>query len=463
MSKTNIHFVISERKILLRILDIVSVLSALYLVGIIFDFDYFKMNSEHWVWSIVLAVYLTIFATIFELYNLQKASKLEVMVKNVLITASVTVLFYLLTPFYTPMLPNNRLQIVYFFLAVNVALLSWRYAYIVLIAAPRFYKKVLLIAQAADIESIIESLQKSDPNYRVVGYYNTDTAAKINLKHLEIDSININELKEITVEMAISEIVVATPLSEGMTVALNNQLIKLLKSGTTIRDYTQVYEELTRRIPVQYVDKDFYRYFPFSRSNNNKLYLFFSRIIEVLFSIAGLLFSALLIPIIVVGNLIASPGPLIYHQIRVGKNGKHFKLYKFRSMVVNAENSGAQFAQVKDNRVTSFGRFLRRSRLDEIPQFINVLKGEMAVIGPRPERPVFVEELKNKIPFYEIRHIVKPGITGWAQVNARYGSSETDSLEKLQYDLYYIKHRGLFLDITIIVKTLSTVIFFRGQ
>ena len=463
MSKTNIHFVISERKILLRILDIVSVLSALYLVGIIFDFDYFKMNSEHWVWSIVLAVYLTIFATIFELYNLQKASKVEVMVKNGLITASVTVLFYLLTPFYTPMLPNNRLQIVYFFLAVNVALLSWRYAYIVLIAAPRFYKKVLLIAQAADIESIIESLQKSDPNYRVVGYYNTDTAAKINLKHLEIDSININELKEITVEMAISEIVVATPLSEGMTVALNNQLIKLLKSGPTIRDYTQVYEELTRRIPVQYVDKDFYRYFPFSRSNNNKLYLFFSRIIEVLFSIAGLLFSALLIPIIVVGNLIASPGPLIYHQIRVGKNGKHFKLYKFRSMVVNAENSGAQFAQVKDNRVTSFGRFLRRSRLDEIPQFINVLKGEMAVIGPRPERPVFVEELKNKIPFYEIRHIVKPGITGWAQVNARYGSSETDSLEKLQYDLYYIKHRGLFLDITIIVKTLSTVIFFRGQ
>lgn len=463
MSKNSIHFDISERKVLLRILDIVCVLSLLYLVGIAFKFDYFRINSQRWMWSIVLAVYLTIFATIFELYNLQKASKFDVVVKNVIITSSVTVLFYLLTPFYTPMLPSNRLQIVYFFLAINVAMLVWRYAYIVLISAPRFYKKVLLIAHSQDVDAIVESLQKSDPNYRVIGYFNTGPNDGTIFNNLEIDAITIKDISLFTDEMSISEIVVGTPLSEGMTVELNNQLIKLLENGIPIREYTQVYEELTHRIPVQHVEKDFYRYFPFSRSNQNKLYLFFNRILDLFFSIIGLLFGLLLFPFLIIGNIFGNRGPLFYSQTRVGKNGRHFKIYKLRSMVKNAEKDGAQFATAKDTRVTKFGRFLRKSRFDEIPQFINVIKGEMSVIGPRPERPEFVEDLIEKIPFYEVRHLVKPGVTGWAQVNAKYGSSEEDSLEKLQYDLYYIKHRSLFLDITIIIKTLSTIVFFRGQ
>ncbi len=141
MSSTgSIHFDISERKILLRIFDIAFVLASLYLVGLVFNFDYFKINSEHWVWSIVLGLYLTVFATIFELYDLQKASKFEVVVQNIILTSSVTVLFYLLTPYFTPKLPINRLQIVYFYISVNVALFAWRYAYIVLISAPRFFK-----------------------------------------------------------------------------------------------------------------------------------------------------------------------------------------------------------------------------------------------------------------------------------------------------------------------------------
>lgn len=463
MTKNNIHFDISERKILLRILDIVCVLSLLYLVGIIFNFDYFKINSTHWVWSIVLALYLTVFATIFELYNLQKASKFDVVVKNIIITSSVTVLFYLLTPFYTPMLPANRLQIVYFFLAINVALLAWRYAYIVLISAPRFNKKVVLVAHAQDVDAIVTSLQRSDPNYRVVGFLNTGANAETISSNLELGEIKLQELTILTEEMSISEIVVGTPISDGMTVEVNNQLIKLLENGIPIREYTQVYEELTHRIPVQHVEKDFYRYFPFSRSNQNKLYLFFNRILDLVFSVVGLFFGIILLPFFIIGNLLGNRGSLFYSQTRVGKNGKHFKIYKLRSMVKNAEKNGAQFAKAKDTRVTKFGRFLRKSRFDEIPQFINVLKGEMSVIGPRPERPEFVKELIEKIPFYEVRHLVKPGVTGWAQVNAKYGSSEEDSLEKLQYDLYYIKHRSLFLDVTIIIKTLSTIIFFRGQ
>ena len=171
--KGTIHFEISERKILLRIFDIAAVLCLLYLIGQIFDFDYFKINSDHWVWSIVLAVYLTVFATIFELYNLQKASKLETVIQNIILTASVTVLCYLLTPFYTPTLPANRLQILYFFLAVNIALFVWRYVYITFISAPRFFKRVLLIGNSKEIGEVAQSLEKSDPNYRVFGYVNT--------------------------------------------------------------------------------------------------------------------------------------------------------------------------------------------------------------------------------------------------------------------------------------------------
>ncbi|MEL6811853.1 MAG: exopolysaccharide biosynthesis polyprenyl glycosylphosphotransferase [Bacteroidota bacterium] len=461
--KSNIHFDISERKVLLRIFDIAFVLGLLYLVGTVFEFDYFVINSEHWVWSIVLALYLTIFATIFELYNLQKASKFEMVVQNVVLTSSVTVLIYLLTPFFTPELPENRLQIVYFYIAINLALFVWRYAYIVLISAPRFFKRVLLVANAPQIDDIISSLQKSDPNYKVVGFINTDTQKYKSHMGYELEEFPMTSVDKTVTEQTISEIVVATSSEEGISIYLSNQLISLLENGVPIREYTQVYEEITHRVPVQHVEKDFYRYFPFSRSNQNKLYLFFHRILDLLFSLLGLCFGLMISPIIIVGNLIGNRGPVFYTQTRVGRNGKHFKIYKLRSMVVDAERDGAQFAEKKDARVTKFGRFLRKSRFDEIPQFINVIKGEMSVIGPRPERPVFVKELSEKIPFYEIRHIVKPGVTGWAQVNAKYGASAEDALEKLQYDLYYIKKRSFFLDISIVIKTLSTIIFFRGQ
>ncbi|MAP54794.1 sugar transferase [Altibacter sp.] len=461
--KSNIHFDISERKILLRLFDIASVLSALYLVGLVFNFDYFKINADHWVWSIVLAVYLTIFATIFELYNLQKASKFEVVVQNIILTSSVTVLFYLLTPFFTPALPANRLQIIYFYIAINLSLFLWRYAYIVLISAPRFFKKVVLVGNARELDIIIESLQRSDPNYKVIGYINTDSVRYISEKYPGLHDIQILNVADTLSELGISEIVVATPHTSGMTVELYNELIALLENGIAIREYTQVYEEINRRVPVQHVDKDFYRYFPFSRSNQNKLYLFFHRVLDLLFSLIGLVFGLVIFPLILIGNLFANRGPLFYTQMRVGRNGRHFRIYKLRSMVRDAEKHGAQFAEHKDVRVTKFGRFLRRSRFDEIPQFINVIKGDMSVIGPRPERPVFVKELSEKIPFYEVRHLVKPGVTGWAQVNAKYGMTQEDALEKLQYDLYYIKRRSLFLDISIVIKTLSTIIFYRGQ
>jgi lipopolysaccharide/colanic/teichoic acid biosynthesis glycosyltransferase len=193
------------------------------------------------------------------------------------------------------------------------------------------------------------------------------------------------------------------------------------------------------------------------------LYLFAIKSLEIVISVLGLFVGLLFIPFLLIGNLIGNKGTLFYKQDRIGLNGKPFEIYKFRTMVLNAETNGAVFSTLKDTRVTTFGKFLRKTRIDEIPQFINILKGDMAVIGPRPERPIFVKEIAEMMPFYETRHVIKPGLTGWAQVNYSYGESFEDSLIKLQYDLYYIKHRTVFLDLNIIIKTISTVLFYRGQ
>jgi lipopolysaccharide/colanic/teichoic acid biosynthesis glycosyltransferase len=184
----------------------------------------------------------------------------------------------------------------------------------------------------------------------------------------------------------------------------------------------------------------------------------------LILAILALLLALALSPLILLGNLLANRGPLFYSQVRVGQHGKPFKIYKLRTMITNAEQGNrAQWAQKGDLRITPFGNILRRTRLDELPQFWNILKNDMSFIGPRPERPYFVKALAESIPFYEARHIIKPGLTGWAQVKSRYGASIEDSRLKLQYDLFYIKHRGIFLDFNIFVKTISTVLYYRGQ
>ncbi|WP_405376890.1 sugar transferase [Nonlabens sp. Asnod3-A02] len=461
MSKP-IHFEMSERKILLRFIDVIVVLSALYLLGIIFQFDYFLINERQWMWSVILAGYLLFFATVFEMYNLQRASRITGTLRSAVSTGSVTSLVYLLTPFFTPVLPENRIQILYFYLAVTLPLLLWRAVYIKLFASSRFNKNIIIIADSSDAALVAQTLQDVDPNYNISGFINTGPA--IEQGHIVgVKSIGIKDAHELLHDQSVTEIVVASNEVEGITSNLYKWLIELVENGYSVREYTQVYEEMTDRVPVQYVGKDFYRYFPFARNNQNRLYLVYHRLFDLVASVLGILIGIALVPFVFLGNLIGNRGPLFYTQERVGLNRKLFKIIKFRTMVTDAEKSGAQFAVVNDARITKFGKFLRATRIDEFPQFLNILKGDMSVIGPRPEREIFVEQLSEKIPFYETRHVVKPGLTGWAQVKTKYGVTDEDHLRKLQYDLFYIKKRSVFLDIRIIVKTLSTVIFFKGQ
>ncbi|HBK83730.1 MAG TPA: sugar transferase [Flavobacterium sp.] len=458
--RKKIHLEISERKVLLRLIDLLFVLFALNVVRQIFHFSYFSVSWSNFDWTLVLGFYLIFFGSVFELYNLQAASNQYVTVKNVILTSISTVLFFLLTPILTPALPDNRLQIIYFFLAILCSLLLWRFIYLKLFASTRFEKRVLFICDSKSLNKKVNDLISVNPHYKVYGYVSTQIESEINMSYT---SVSLASLENFIASNSLTEIVIAFKESEKIETELYEKLLDLLENGITIRAYDQVYESSTNRLPVSYFSKDFYKYFPFSRSNQNKFYLLIVRLLEIIISIIGLSVLVVFVPFLLLINLGWNKGELFYLQERVGKNNKPFIIYKLRTMIPTAEANGAAFASSNDSRITPFGLFLRKTRIDEFPQFFNILKGDMSILGPRPERPVFVDQIAARLPFYKTRHVIKPGLTGWAQVNHAYTNSIDDALIKLQYDLFYIKHRSVFLDINIIIKTIGTVLFYKGQ
>ncbi|WP_431243015.1 exopolysaccharide biosynthesis polyprenyl glycosylphosphotransferase [Flavobacterium sp. P21] len=438
------------------------ILTGLYVLHFLFDNRYYILDWNYFYRPIILIAYIFIFGVIFEMYNLQVSSNQFQIIRSVVLTVSASVVVYLFTPILSPELPKKRLVILVFYFAVLGALLLWRFFYAIFLASHRFSQNVVLVCDKDQVEGLVSDLENVDPHYNIIGFVNSDSESNEDSNFNYVKEIKKLDLEDFVQKNNVSEIVIVAQKTDGITADLYQQLLHLLESGNIIKEYTQVYENKTRRIPVHYIERDFYRFFPFSRSNSNKLYLVLIRLMEFVLSFVGLLLCVVFIPFIFIGNLIANKGDLFYTQERVGKNGVIFKIYKFRSMIENTDVNGP-FAQSNDRRVTPFGRFMRKSRLDELPQFFNVLIGDMGVIGPRPERPYFVTEIAKIMPFYETRHVIKPGLTGWAQVNYSYGESINESLVKLQYDLYYIKHRSVFLDLSITFKTITTVLFYRGQ
>ena len=464
MNKNNkIHFEVSERKIILRIFDVFFVVLALNFTGHFLESHYLETSTKYYYYTLVFILYLNGCGAIFEMYNLQVASNQFKVLKSTILTASTAVLFYLLTPYFSAELPANRFEILIFYFTVLFTLILWRIFYVKFLASSRFVQNVLIVCNSNQVEELIADLENSDPHYRIIAYVDSSTSNNEVIDYKRVKQVQIDDLVSFIKKNKLFEIVVASQNSEEITADLYIQLLHLLETGNTIREYSKVYEDKAQRIPIQLISRDFYKYFPFNRSNNNQLYLLVVKIMETFISIIGLFFGVLLIPFILIGNAFGNRGKLFYTQERIGKHGKTFQILKFRTMLDNAEKAGAVFSNSNDVRITPFGKFLRKTRIDEFPQFVNILKGQMGVIGPRPERPFFVDEISAIMPFYQTRHVIKPGLTGWAQVNYSYGESIEDSLIKLQYDLYYIKHRSIFLDLNITIKTFSTILFYRGQ
>ena len=239
------------------------------------------------------------------------------------------------------------------------------------------------------------------------------------------------------------------------------QAAVLHAAGTRVRTLAGFYEEWLGKLPVAELERSslLFDVGELHRSRYGRV----KRLVDLAAALAGVLVLAVLLPFVLVGNRFANRGPLLYRQERVGKGGRRFTILKLRTMTPTVDGGAGEWTAEDDPRVTRFGRFLRRSHLDELPQVVNVLRGDLSIVGPRPEQPRYVDELREKLPFYEVRHVVRPGLTGWAQVKYGYAGSEADALEKLQYEFWYLRHQSLATDLRILGRTIRSVIGSRGQ
>ena len=336
----------------------------------------------------------------------------------------------------------------------------WRVSIHWFLGHPDFGERILIVGSGnLAVEMAREVLNRPDAGYRIVGFVGNDAdllgKSLINPRVIGLTE----ELDDIVKRENIDRIVVAMGERRGQLPT--NKLLQLSLAGqVTIEEGASFYERVTGRVSLNMLRPSWLIFT--SRGRRAKLAEVSRIVVHWLVALVGALLS---LPIVIVTAILIkleSRGPVFYKQERVGKNGRTFTLSKFRSMRVDAEQDGPVWATKGDARTTRVGRVIRKIRVDEIPQFWNILKGEMSFVGPRPERPHFVAQLAEEIPFYEQRHLIAPGLTGWAQIKYPYGASIEDARQKLQYDLFYIKNQSLFLDAVILFETVKIILFGRG-
>ncbi len=335
--------------------------------------------------------------------------------------------------------------------------LSWRVAYIVVFR--RFTSKRKLLLFGADSEHKVAALLAEHlPEAEIIGYVgDASLATEGNGPCLGAyaDVVSIANEHGANIILLLPDAELDGPIAHSL-------LRARLEQRLTVETVGALMEELTLRTPVEHINDEWLLLEDGFNLNVYKLTRRLKRTMDIILAIGLLLVLWPFMLITAVAVHLDSPGPAIYRQRRVGLKNKDFTLYKFRSMRLDAEKDGAVWAVKNDPRVTKIGAFIRKVRIDELPQLFNVIKGDMSFVGPRPERPEFVAALSEKIPYYYIRHTVKPGITGWAQVSYPYGASVEDARMKLEYDLYYIKHMSLFFDFKVFLRTVGVILFPSG-
>jgi sugar transferase (PEP-CTERM system associated) len=326
-------------------------------------------------------------------------------------------------------------------------------------AQSRLRSRILIFGTGAAARTVGNTLRASDPHAQVVGYYQSPTEAQLEVPRAEVIGQGLG-LTQAAREHAVDEIVVALTERRGGSMPLR-ELLDCKLSGIKVVDIATHFEKTLAQIKISHVNAGWLVFG--DGFNQGVMRSAIKRVTDIIFAAAIMAVTWPIMLITAIAIRLESRGPVLYKQERVGLNGQPFSVVKFRSMRTDAEKDGKpRWATLNDDRVTRVGRFIRKVRIDELPQLFNVLRGEMSMVGPRPERQFFVDELIAKIPYYAVRHSVKPGVTGWAQVRYEYGSTIEDSVEKLQYDLYYVKNNTLFLDLLIMLETVAVVLTGKG-
>lgn len=451
---------IPKKKFLLLIGDILLIYFACVVAPAIrFQIPIFEPLTQ---WPEILTIMITclLFFYIADFYNFEAGfTNIKYAIKYLatLAIASGTILIIF---FLFPMLRLDRGVFAVNAILISILIYLWRFVFEK--AFKRFMplrQKVFLIIGAGKAGYAIYKQIKGYPNVRVAGFIDDDTK-KINKHNNPMLLGGYEELTEIVKREDVDQIIIA--VKEINNTELLKNLLNCKMKGIEIYNIQTFYEQTFGKIEVDYVTDPWLINIPIMGIKKSLYNKNIKRVIGIMISVVFLVIGLPIIFLVAIAIKIDSKGPVFYKQIRVGLNGQLFKLVKFRSMTVDAEKNGAIWALKNDHRVTRVGKIIRKLRIDEIPQMWNVLVGDMNFFGPRPERPEFVEMLKEKIPYYDLRHTVKPGITGWAQVNYPYGASVEDALEKLKYDLFYIKNLSPFLDFHILLRTIRVVLFGKG-
>ncbi|MDD5032971.1 MAG: exopolysaccharide biosynthesis polyprenyl glycosylphosphotransferase [Candidatus Pacebacteria bacterium] len=404
--------------------------------GKMWYFHQFPFLTVHMLWIVVFYI-----AGLYELKNFYSIKKTgELVLKTMAAAVTLAVFVFYLIP-YTNIEPKTTLLIDATLLLV--LLTAWRHLFW-LISGKTEKTRVLFLGESKEIRYIAKILDTNP----YLGYESAGVMAEVEGNLTEIAK-NKN-----------ADIIAASRQIMG-NAATAKKLYETVLAGISVMDFENFYESLVERIPVYLISEEWFLKNLFEI--NKKIYKKIKRAFDLVLALILCAPTIILFPFLAVLIRMWSKGPVFYRQKRVGKDGKIFELIKLRTMVDKAEKNGAVWTKQEDPRITGIGNFLRKTRLDELPQLINVIRGEMSFIGPRPERPEFVKDLEKEVPHYAMRHIVKPGLSGWAQIKFPYGASVEDAMEKLQYDLYYIKNRSLILDIAITAKTISVVLGSKGR
>jgi len=403
------------------------------------------------------------FFLIIELYDIRKASSWNRTLQGVMTAALIGSILYLGLYFTSPPESLPRTGVAVFIIASVIFTMLWRLFYIRFLTTEIFLPRVLLVGGGVSGRLLLQAFEKIESKpYYIIGIIDDDPA-KLGQ---EIDGYRVlgsgPDLLDVIEKEKISDIIVAiTGVIKGGTF---QALLDAQELGVEITRMPVAYEDLTQRVPIRILETDWILRSFVDDTSVSGVYHVAKRVMDLLGGLIGVgIFLLLLLPI---GLLIFLDDgfPILYRQERLGQGAKPYKILKFRTMVKDAELNGEEkWASEDDQRITSVGRFLRRTHLDEFPQFINVLKGEMSLVGPRSERPSLIKKLQKQVPFYRARLLVKPGVTGWAQINYGYPETIEETVDKLEYDLFYIKNRTILLDLRIILGTPATIFGLKGK
>lgn len=418
------------------------------------DDTWLLLNVEGGYFKILaVTVVVLLFSHWFDLYDASSlGNKWEQAFRLLLVLGFVALVLSFVGFLFPTVLPGNGSALLGLII-LTFTLFTWRTAYSWLMKQPYLRERVYVLGTGERAERLVQGLQRlSDLGIEVVGWTG-DLGEEPTRENMA------SHLLHLAREKAVHRVIVAMWDRRGTLPV--EELLAVRLGGVKVEEATSWLEKISGRIEVEQLNPSWLIFSEGFRFSGG--FQLLRRLFSTLVAAAGLVLVSPLLPFIILAIRLDSPGPILYRQKRVGLGGRHFYCFKFRTMRPDAEaDTGATWAADDDPRITRVGRFLRISRLDEIPQLWCVLKGDMAFVGPRPERPEFVEWLSREIPYYGVRHMVRPGITGWAQIRYKYGNTLEDAREKLQYDLFYIKNASVGLDLLIMFQTIKIVLLGRG-